>query len=124
MFKMPAISQGRLLGLEGSVKGRVYQLSTGTFVIGRVETNDLPLSDPGISREHAKIAFDGDSYAVSDLESRNGTFVNGKPVRNARLQEGDVLRICGVALRFTFLDVQPHPEIPPEFSLEDDTDEI
>src|SRR5687768_6102566 len=100
MFEMPDAEQGRLVGFEGTVKGRVFPLSTGTFIIGRGETCDLPLKDSGVSRQHAKIVAEGEQYILLDMESRNGTFLNGKPTRKASLQEGDEVRICGAAFRF------------------------
>lgn len=124
MFQMPATDQGRLVGLEGSVKGRVFALSTGTFIIGRGETCDMPLKDPGVSRQHAKIVAEGEQYILLDMESRNGTFLNGKPTRKATLQEGDEVRICAAAFRFTFLDWGGSGAgIPPEMDLDDNTNE-
>lgn len=124
MFEMPAAEQGRLVGFEGSVKGRVYPLSTGTFIIGRGETCDMPLKDPGVSRQHAKIVAEGEQYMLLDMESRNGTFVNGRPARKTTLQEGDEVRICAAAFRFTFLEIGPSASnVPPEMLHEDHTAE-
>jgi predicted component of type VI protein secretion system len=123
MFEMPAAEQGRLVGFEGSVKGRVFPLSSGTFIIGRGETCDMPLKDPGVSRQHAKIVAEGEQYILLDMESRNGTFVNGSPTRKAALQEGDEVRICAAAFRFTFLQIGPSASAPPMGAMDDHTAE-
>lgn len=121
LFKMPEARQARLVGLAGSVKGKVIPLSLGTIVIGRGDECDLRLKDAGISRVHAKIVAEGPVYVLQDHESRNGTLVNGQPVRRADLKEGDQVALCSAVFRFTFQEVVAQP-LPPEF--EDNTDEV
>lgn len=121
LFKMPEARQARLVGLSGTVKGRVYPLSLGTFVLGRGEECDLRLRDAGVSRVHAKIVAEGPVHVIQDNESRNGTLVNGQPVRRADLKEGDQLSLCSAVFRFTYQNVAAQA-LPPEF--EDNTDEV
>jgi pSer/pThr/pTyr-binding forkhead associated (FHA) protein len=62
--------------------------------IGKGPRNDLVIADPAVSSAHAVIRADGDYFTISDLGSRNGTFVNGKRlVQSQRLQHGDVIGI-------------------------------
>ena len=56
--------------------------------IGRNEDNDVAIPDGRISRHHARIVADGDGFAIEDLQSSNGTFVDGAPVQRARLHSG------------------------------------
>ena len=63
------------------------------FVIGRRTTADLQVSNTDVSREHAEISLDGDSYVLRDKASRFGTYVNGEPVSERRLMHGDAIRL-------------------------------
>lgn len=66
-----------------------------TITIGRSNTNDVILSDMTVSRQHAQIVrSDYGGYSITDLNSRNGTFVNGQRIfGTAALRENDVVRI-------------------------------
>jgi pSer/pThr/pTyr-binding forkhead associated (FHA) protein len=102
MFQMPSVLAGNLACVEGSVKGRSFELTAGTFVIGRADSSDLHLAnEPGVSKTHAKIIAEGDGYVLVDCESRNGTIVNGAPVQRKALEDGDEIRVCGCVLRFS-----------------------
>ncbi|MBI3758596.1 MAG: FHA domain-containing protein, partial [Deltaproteobacteria bacterium] len=69
--------------------------------IGNAPDNDLVIGMPGVSRHHAKIEQRRSSYRVIDLESTNGTFVNGERVRGAlTFKVGDELRFAGASYRF------------------------
>lgn len=69
--------------------------------IGRSDDNDLIVRDGRASRRHARIVADGDGFAITDLESANGTFVDGVSVRRARLSAGTL-----VVVGETVLDVR------------------
>ena len=56
--------------------------------IGRNEDNDVTITDGRVSRHHARIVADGDGFAIEDLQSSNGTFVDGAQVQHARLHAG------------------------------------
>jgi pSer/pThr/pTyr-binding forkhead associated (FHA) protein len=93
---MPAAnSRARLVIRNGQLEGTSYELSASETLIGRNPTTDITLLDEGISREHAILLYDevNDSYSVEDLQSTNGTQVNGKRVRSATLSHGDEIRI-------------------------------
>ncbi len=96
---------GRLEILNGGFEGMTYELSDQEVVIGRNPTTDITLLDEGISREHALILFDEDvsGYLVEDLQSTNGTKVNGKRVRSALLAEGDEIQIGQTIFRFALI---------------------
>lgn len=63
------------------------------MTIGRLAACDISLQDANVSREHAALVSVPEGWAIQDLESRNGTFVNGRAVKNAILQEGDTIRV-------------------------------
>jgi hypothetical protein len=63
------------------------------MVIGRVATCDICLADQNASRRHAELLRVDDSWVVRDLESTNGTRLNGRAVKHARLEDGDVIEI-------------------------------
>ena len=102
MFQLPTVIAGKLVCIEGSVAGTTHELSAGTFMIGRKVGSDLYLpNEQGVSKLHAKILAEGDSYVIVDAESRNGTVVNGSPVQRHVLRDGDEIRICSCVLRFS-----------------------
>src|SRR5437867_10348139 len=75
--------------LEGIDRGRVYRELPVPVTIGREEGNTLRLNDERVSRFHAKVQVDGDDYILTDLESTNGTRVNGTSIQIRRLRIGD-----------------------------------
>ena len=75
--------------LEGIDKGRVFRDLQTPVTIGREEGNVLRLNDERVSRFHAKIQFDNGEIILTDLESTNGTRVNGNVVQIRRLRPGD-----------------------------------
>lgn len=96
-------AQGRLMIRNGGFEGMTYELCTEETLIGRNPTTDITLLDEGISREHALILWDEASgeFSIEDLQSTNGTKVNGKRVRSATLVEGDEIQVGHT--RFTFV---------------------
>jgi pSer/pThr/pTyr-binding forkhead associated (FHA) protein len=99
-------SGARLLICNGGFEGMTYELGQGETLIGRNPTTDITLLDEGISREHAIILYDEDAgqYSVEDLQSTNGTKVNGKRVRSAPLADGDEVQIGHTRFRFLIGD--------------------
>ncbi len=69
--------------------------------IGRHPDNLLVITDTQASRFHAVIGRSKDGYIVKDLDSRNGTRLNGQPVKTAKLNEGDVVSIGTTDIRFS-----------------------
>jgi pSer/pThr/pTyr-binding forkhead associated (FHA) protein len=75
--------------LEGIDKGRIFRDLNTPVTIGREEGNSLRLNDERVSRFHAKVQFDNGEVILTDLESTNGTRVNGNVVQIRRLRPGD-----------------------------------
>ena len=75
-----------------------YELRAG-MTIGRTRENDVAVLHKSLSREHARIAVDGDRVLLTDLDSKNGTYVNGARVKEAELRAGDSVRCGDVEMR-------------------------
>src|SRR5437868_11647428 len=86
--------------LEGIDRGRIYREVAIPVTIGREEGNTLRLNDERVSRFHAKVQIDHDDYILTDLESTNGTRVNGQAVQIRRLRFGDHVSIGRSILLF------------------------
>src|SRR6516225_6705008 len=86
--------------LDGIDKGRVFRDLSVPLTIGREEGNLLRLNDERISRFHAKVQQDGGDIILTDLESTNGTRVNGNTVQIRRLLPGDRVGIGRSVLLF------------------------
>ena len=93
---------GRLVICNGGFEGMTYDLTSEETLIGRNPTTDITLLDEGISREHAIVLYDEslDEYVVEDLQSTNGTKVNGKRMRSATLAIDDEIQIGHTRFRF------------------------
>jgi pSer/pThr/pTyr-binding forkhead associated (FHA) protein len=93
----------RLVIKNGGFEGMAFELTAEETLIGRNPTTDITLLDDGISREHAIILYDpeSDSYSLEDLQSTNGTQVNGKRVRSVTLVDGDEVRVGRTLFRFS-----------------------
>ncbi len=101
-----------------SLKGEILQQTTlpvGEVIIGRGSDCHVVLDNPGISRMHAKLEFIDGQIEVTDLESGNGTFINGNAIRRSVLSPTDALRLGKFSVRVQLTDatdaaeVQQHP---------------
>ena len=79
--------------LEGADRGRTYDQLPTPVTIGREEGNSVQLNDERISRYHLKIQEDGDKLVLTDLESTNGTKVNGEDIQLRILRFGDMISV-------------------------------
>src|SRR5437762_11377953 len=86
--------------IEGIDKGRVFRELPTPVTIGREEGNLLRLNDERVSRFHAKVQFDNGEIILTDLESTNGTRVNGTVVQIRRLRPGDRVSVGRSLLLF------------------------
>lgn len=80
-----------LLLRDGS--SRTYHVEHGSTIIGRSHDANFRLPDTGVSRQHAEMTWDGHDAVIVDLQSTNGTMVNGMPVDNWLLADGDVITV-------------------------------
>jgi hypothetical protein len=98
---------------QGKAKRKVVELE-GRITLGRVGSVDLPIADAKASREHARIFEQGGEWHVVDLNSTNGTLVNGSRITRWTLRPGDEITIG----QTVFVFEQPEPakaeEVPGE----------
>ena len=89
-----------LVAVGGPLSGQTFYLDEPVASIGRLGSNDICLEDPFVSRNHCVIRNDGDEYLIEDLNSANGTYLNGERVNTGSLKEGCLIAIG--ASRFLF----------------------
>jgi FHA domain/FhaA, N-terminal domain len=94
-----ASAQFALRMIKGLPVDGVYSI-TGTTRVGRGDEGEIVLLDPSVSRAHAIVEFDAGEPVVRDLDSTNGTYVNGRRVRVESLRDGDELRFGNTRMRF------------------------
>jgi hypothetical protein len=85
----------------GPFAGRIVALPNHLVTLGRAPDNDIVVGDPATSGHHGRIDVRGGSFWISDLGSTNGTLVNGDPVIERQLADGDMIAIGQNTLRFT-----------------------
>jgi hypothetical protein len=83
-----------------TVNGRRREVSTRRVVIGRSKDCDVQIADPNASRRHAELRQEGSAYWLIDLDSTNGSSVNGHRTSRAKLDSGDVITIGSTDLLF------------------------
>jgi len=102
---LAAPAEWALVAYAGAALGRVFPLAAGQVIVGRAPDSGLPLLDGEVSRQHARFRVDEGRVLVEDLDSTNGTRVNGNLVRGlAELRPGDRIAIGGHVLKLVFLD--------------------
>lgn len=89
---------------------RSYPLVSEETVVGRAPGNPIAIPDPLVSSRHLKIVRRGAVYAAIDLESENGTRVNGVKVTSRELKQGDQIQVGGFTFYFALDGVVPSPE--------------
>jgi pSer/pThr/pTyr-binding forkhead associated (FHA) protein len=83
-----------------SFDGRSHEVKQRRVVLGRSRDCDIQLADTNVSRRHAELRQEGASYWIVDLGSTNGTEVNGKRVKRAKLQAGDTITLGSTEITF------------------------
>ena len=108
-LQQPAAEAGRTVRFWLTFEGRQTALAEGENVLGRAPDAEIWIDLAGVSRRHARIRVDGPQASVEDLGSKNGTFLNGQPVREpTKLVDGDQIRLGTVVITFR---IPPPPEL-------------
>jgi pSer/pThr/pTyr-binding forkhead associated (FHA) protein len=89
----------KLVILNQGMTGRSFELNIERTTIGRVEDNTFQIADPSVSSHHAEIILRGSDILVKDLNSTNGTFINGEKIEEQVLKPGQVVRFGQVELK-------------------------
>jgi Nif-specific regulatory protein len=94
----------RLLAIAGPVKDSIIALPDGEATLGREASNAIAIPDPSVSRKHSLFRREDNRFQVQDLESRNGTLVNGVAVKEQWLRHGDEIAIGDSVFLFLIED--------------------
>ncbi len=94
-----------LVLLTGLEAGKCFVLERAETIVGRDRAAEVRIDDGGTSRRHCRILREGDRYVLEDLDSRNGTYINGERVPRLELRPGDRIAVSpNVVLRFAIVD--------------------
>lgn len=89
----------RLVVLSEGLTGRSHELKAEKTTIGRIEDNTFQIADASVSSHHCEIILKGSDVVVRDLDSTNGTFINGQQITEATLKPSQILRLGQVEVR-------------------------
>ncbi len=89
----------RIVLLSAGLAGRTHELLVDKTTVGRVEDNTLQIPEPSVSSHHCEILLRGSEVVIKDLNSTNGTFINGEKITESVLQPGQTLRLGQIEMR-------------------------
>ena len=101
----------KLVILNQGMTGRTFELNVERTTVGRVEDNTFQIADGSVSSHHAEIILRGSDIVIKDLNSTNGTYINGDRITEMVLKPGQILRFGQVELRID--DGSPVTAPPP-----------
>lgn len=106
-----------LVTAKGPQPGQIFSLDQSPLILGRDPRNAITVDHPEVSRRHARIAKQGDTWVAEDLGSTNGTFVNGRRLVGPQpLVTGDVIGLSEAVL-LTFQEGKPTSDAFPRESV-------
>jgi pSer/pThr/pTyr-binding forkhead associated (FHA) protein len=89
----------KLVLLSAGMTGRTHDLKAEKTTIGRVEDNSFQIAEPSVSSHHCEVLLRGNDVVIKDLESTNGTFINGEKISESPIKPGQILRLGQVEMR-------------------------
>lgn len=89
----------KLVILTQGLTGRSHELNVDRTTVGRVEDNMFQIAEPSVSSHHCEILMQGGEVLIRDLNSTNGTFINGNKITESVLKPGQTLRLGNVELK-------------------------
>ena len=95
-----------------TISGVTHELMDEAITIGRGPDNTIVVNDPSISTHHVQLLLEGDTYRLKDLDSTNGTRVNGKPVTEIVLRFDDRIRFGAAEARYESSEVGGSKPLP------------
>lgn len=99
ILSAPAPTMAKLVVLTESLKGLAHELKVERTTVGRVEDNTFQIAESSVSSHHCEILLKGNDVVVKDLNSTNGTFINGERITEAPLKPGQTLRLGQIELK-------------------------
>jgi len=103
----------KLVLLSAGMTGRTLDLKADKTTIGRVEDNVFQIAEPSVSSHHCEVLLKGNDVIVRDLNSTNGTFINGEKITESPIKPGQILRLGQVEIR---LETDAPPTAPKKLS--------
>ncbi|MGH9903365.1 MAG: FHA domain-containing protein, partial [Pyrinomonadaceae bacterium] len=102
----------KIIVIAGPLQGTVFDLNEDEELVGREAASSVRIPDPSVSRRHCLLRKEGGRFKVVDLDSFNGTFVNGVPVAEQFLEHGDHIAVGDLLLLFLLHEAED-AEPPP-----------
>ena len=100
----------RLVILSEGFTGKAYELTVDKTTVGRVEDNTFPIPEASVSSHHCEVLLRGGDVIINDLNSTNGTFINGRQITGeAPIKPGQILRLGQVEIRLEDVSAQKAP---------------
>ena len=110
----------RLVAQSPEFSGQTFDLSGPEITLGRLADNAVQVEHPSVSGHHALLILDSLDYVVRDLESTNGTRINGERVSQQKLRRNDILRLGNIELLYDSEHAppgEPMPSLSPRVNL-------
>jgi pSer/pThr/pTyr-binding forkhead associated (FHA) protein len=89
----------KLVVLSAGLNGRTHDLNVDKTTIGRVEDNTFQIADPSVSSHHCEVLLRGSDVVIKDLNSTNGSFINGEKISESVLKPGQTLKLGQIELQ-------------------------
>lgn len=110
----------RLVAQSSEFSGQIFDLTGPEITLGRLEDNQVTIAHTSISGHHAVMKLDNQDYIIQDLQSTNGTRVNGERVTEHKLRRNDLLRVGNIELLYDSEHAPPGramPKLAPRVNL-------
>src|SRR3954468_15090313 len=98
----------KLVVLSEGMTGQSYELKVDKTTVGRVEDNTFQIADSSVSSHHCEVLLRGSDVVIKDLNSTNGSFINGEKISETVLKPGQTLKLGQIELQL-LTDGQPVP---------------
>jgi len=89
----------KLVVLSEGLTGRSYELKVEKTTIGRLDDNAFQIAEQSVSSHHCEVLLKGDDVLIKDLNSTNGTYINGEKITEKVLKPGQILRLGQIEVR-------------------------
>ncbi len=110
----------RLVAQSPEFADKTFELSGGEVTVGRLADNGIQIEHASVSGHHAIFRLTGQDYSVKDLESTNGTRINGEKIAEQKLRRNDILRLGNIELLYDSEHAppgEPMPNLSPRVNL-------
>ncbi len=102
----------RLVAQSPEFEGRVFDLTGSELTVGRVADNKIQIEHASVSGHHAIFKLDQLDYTIKDLDSTNGTRINGERVTQQKLRRNDILRLGNIEMLYDSEHQPPGQPMP------------